>query len=85
MNTRHEIAVTLYDARSEEPISGGTISVEGEPYALDDERALELVMASAHFDLDAPGGTIRWKGTLIPRESFVRIEAKVASAAKLPG
>lgn len=83
-STRHQIRVRLVDSRVEDPHDGGLITVEGEPYALDKERALELALASSHLDLDAPGGTIRWKGTLVPREHFVRLEADVETAALLP-
>lgn len=84
MSTRHTIRVRIYDTRAEEPHDGGLITVEGEPYGLDEDRALELALASSHLDLDAPGGTIRWKGTLVPREHFVRLEATVETAAVLP-
>lgn len=83
MNTRHKIRVQLVDSRFEEPHDGGLITVEGEPYALDEDRALEIALASAHLTFDAPGGTVRWKGALVPREHFVRLEASVESAAKL--
>jgi len=76
----HTIRVRLYDARQAEPIDGGLLVVHGEPYEMTDDRALELVMASPHFE---PGPRfIRWKGVLLPSEHFVRLEASVQGQSR---
>ena len=78
----HVIRVTLHDDRSEEPIDGGTVTVYGQPYEMTEDQALDLVLASEHLNLEAPANTIRWKGTMIPREHFVRLEASVVAMSK---
>jgi hypothetical protein len=80
--TRHIIRVELL-SRGDEPLARGSFTVDGEPLELDEDRALELALASEHLDLDAPGGFIRWKGHLIPRDRFGGLTVIVDSASRL--
>jgi hypothetical protein len=50
---KHTIRVRLFDARQNEPLDGGIITVEGEEYGMSEDRALELALASGHFEATA--------------------------------
>lgn len=82
--TKHGLRVVLHTSKSDEPVDGGIFEVEGEPYELSEDRALELALKSEHLDLRAAGGAfVRWRGHLIPQADFRRLEVTVVSASKL--
>ena len=84
-HTQHTIAVTIRDDRvsSEEQEFAGHLKVEGQPYDLTDEQALELALASEHIDLEAAGGKfIRAWGTLVPHDHVLGLTATVVAASK---
>lgn len=85
--TRHELAVTLNLAEGE-TLEPGHVIVEGEPYDLTDEQALELVLpkgrAPTRLDFESVPGFVRFGATMAPAERFRSLSATVVSSSRPP-
>lgn len=85
--TRHRIQITLNLADGE-TLTPAPIDVEGEPYDLTDEQALELVLpegaAPTRLDFSSVPGFVRFGATMVPADRFRSLTVTVISSSRPP-
>lgn len=84
--TRHIIVVTLHLADGE-TIKSAPVTVDGQPYGLTDQAALDLVLpeggAPTRLDFASAPGFVRFGAVMVPADRFRSLSASVVSAARL--
>lgn len=84
---RHTIAVTLNLADGE-TLSPAPVTVEGQPYGLTDEQALDLLLpggaAPVTLDFASVPGFVRFGAVIVPAERFRSLSATVIASSRPP-
>jgi hypothetical protein len=83
--TRHTIAVTLNLADGE-TLEPAPVTVEGEPFDLTNEAALDLVLpegsAPTRLDFASVPGFVRFGATIVPADRFRSLSATVIASSR---
>lgn len=83
--TRHLIAITL-ELADGETISPAPVEVLGEPHALTDAQALDLVLpegrAPTTLDFESVPGFVRFGATMVPAVRFRSLSATVVASSR---